>query len=215
MTGGATELSGPEEPLHPLPSPNETTQPTSSGPFRLVRFDPQFAPRVAAWVSSPGELFHLTPTTPPPLTAEKVLAWCRPTDHPFMLMPRGSDCPCGYAELNPMRWHPDQFWIGHVILDPATRGQGVGTQFMELLADMGFETLGAQRLLLIVFPDNEPAIACYRRTGFELCGQEHHRFGPHRRRYRMLRFALEPCRWQAAQASRIGQPLRCPAQTSP
>ena len=157
----------------------------------LRRFEPRFARTVASWVQDADELFNLTPTTPPPLTASKVIAWSRAPGWAFLLHTRGADTPTGYGELNPIRSNDEHLWIGHVVVDPAERGRGTGTALVQKLAETGFSTLAAERISLIVFPDNEAAVRCYVRAGFEPRGQEYHQFGPSRRRYRMLRFEID------------------------
>lgn len=163
----------------------------TNGDLLLRRFEPRFARTVASWVQDADELFNLTPTTPPPLTASKVIGWSRAPGWAFLLHKRGADGPSGYGELHPMRRNEEHWWIGHVIVDPAERGRGAGCALVQKLADTGFSALAAERISLIVFPDNEAAVRCYRRAGFEPRGQEYHHFGPRRRRYRMLRFELD------------------------
>jgi RimJ/RimL family protein N-acetyltransferase len=153
--------------------------------LELQRFKPRHAVTVASWVGDEAELFRLAPTTEPPLTAEKVIGWTSPVGRPYILVRVGQHVPYGYAELNPWRGSELHLWIGHVIVDPALRGKGIGGELTRLLVEKAFAT-GARRISLIVFPDNQPAIRSYVRAGFELCGDEYHRFG--RRRHRMLRF---------------------------
>jgi RimJ/RimL family protein N-acetyltransferase len=159
--------------------------------LHLRPFDACFAATVASWVRSDAELFALTPTTPPPLTAEKVIAWTGGPDRAFLLFDVSVGRPLGYAELNSMRLNDEHLWMGHVLLDPALRGRGIGSRFVDLLVEMAFGTLSAERLSLIVFPENKAAVRCYERAGFALRGDEFHRFGPARRRYRMLRYECD------------------------
>lgn len=81
----------------------------------IRRFEARFAPVVAAWVRDDTELFQLTPTTPPPLTPQKVLAWVRPNGRAYVGFPPGQKVPCLYGELNPMRTNDEHLWIGHVL----------------------------------------------------------------------------------------------------
>jgi len=181
--------------------------------FRLCRFDPAFAALVVSWVPDAGDLFKLTPTTPPPLTAEKVIGWTRAGGNPLVLVRGDSAIPCAYAELNPMRTNEEHLWIGHVVVDPAMRGQGIGRTFVRKLVECGFQTLGAERISLIVLPGNEPAIRCYQAAGFELRAEEYHRFGAARRRCRMLRFELDRPRPAGSPPPVSGQHLRSIAQS--
>jgi len=50
------------------------------------------------------------------------------------------------------------------------QGRGVGTRLMETLIDLADNWLGALRLELTVYSDNEAALALYRKFGFEIEG---------------------------------------------
>ena len=49
--------------------------------------------------------------------------------------------------------------------------------------------MAASAIVLVVFPDNQPAIRCYERAGFSVQRKEVHRFRS-RQRHRMLRMEL-------------------------
>jgi putative acetyltransferase len=55
------------------------------------------------------------------------------------------------------------------------QGKGVGTKLLEAALDLADNWLGLTRLDLRVFADNSPAIALYRKFGFEV-GGTHKRF---------------------------------------
>ncbi len=160
--------------------------------LRLEPFTRLHAPTIAAWVKTEQELRWLAPSTAPPLSADKVLGWLKPGWGAFLLVEEGDPIPIGYAELNPMRRDPGHLWIGHVILRPDRRGQGLGKRFVgRLLAD-AFSRDGVTRVSLIVFPGNTAAIECYRRVGFTFTGEEYHQYGDSERRERLLRFEIRP-----------------------
>jgi ribosomal protein S18 acetylase RimI-like enzyme len=144
-------------------------------PLELRRFDSLFAPPVAGWVAD-GELLWLAPGTTPPLTAAKVVGWTKPTDRPLLLFRENEGLPCGYAELNPMRGSFSAVWLGHVVIDPQLRGRGLGAAFTRRLIEEAFADPVVERIVLIVFPDNQAAIRCYRSTGFAQTGRERHQF---------------------------------------
>jgi len=52
----------------------------------------------------------------------------------------------------------------------AWTGRGVGAALLEALIDSADNWLGIRRLQLTVYADNAPAIALYRRFGFEIEG---------------------------------------------
>jgi putative acetyltransferase len=51
------------------------------------------------------------------------------------------------------------------------QGQGVGTRLLAAVLEVADNWMGLQRVELTVFSDNEPALALYRRHGFEVEGQ--------------------------------------------
>ena len=153
----------------------------------LIPFDPGFAPVVARWVQDQEALRWLAPSTPPPLTAKKVLSWQKPGGQPFLLMEGTRRDLCGYGELNPMRLDPSHFWLGHVIVRPDLRGRGLGLWLVRAMVNHAFDDLAARQVSLIVYPDNFSARRCYRRAGFREVGSEYHEFRADMPRQRLVR----------------------------
>lgn len=158
--------------------------------YQLTAFRPRFAETIAAWPLSKDELRWLAPSTPPPLTAEKVRTWPRAGGFALAYVERGSTTPIAYGEINPMRHQPDHFWLGHIVVSPDFRGHGIGRAFTFELTDYAFTRLCASRVSLVVFPDNEAAIRCYTSSGFRMTGTESHRFGRLPKPQRLLRFEM-------------------------
>ena len=122
----------------------------------------------------------------------------KPKGRALLLFPKGDSLPCAYGELNPLRGSPHQLWIGHLVVMPELRGQGIGRRFTRWLAQEAFADRRLARLVMVVFPDNESALCCYRAAGFRVVTRERHRFGAHGGEHVMLR--LEITREQAARA---------------
>ncbi len=165
-------------------------QKTIDPPLTLESFNPAHAPLIAGWVRTANELWQLAPSTPPPLTPEKILKWPKPGGQAFIGRTADRPAPIAYGELNPMRVERDQYWLGHVIVDPQVRGVGLGRRFVELLVAEAFEERAARRILLVVFPDNPAAIRCYERVGFLRAGEERHRFSTGGPLFSLLRLEL-------------------------
>jgi putative acetyltransferase len=77
----------------------------------------------------------------------------------------------GHADLNGNEnvrrahaWH-----LGISVRDE-WQGRGVGTRLMEALIELADNWLGAIRIELTVYCDNEPALSLYRKFGFEMEG---------------------------------------------
>lgn len=73
---------------------------------------------------------------------------------------------------NPRRSHSGHFGIA---VRDDWQGKGVGTGLMKACVDLADNRLGLTRLDLRVYVDNAPAIALYKRFGFEIEGT-HRRF---------------------------------------
>ena len=160
-------------------------------PYYLVTFDKLIAPIIASWVTDHRELFWLAPQTYPPLTAEKVLTWHRPGANPLLFYRDGSDQPLGYGELNTMPGQKKHYWMGHCIIQPQSRGVGLGRQFVDLLLDYAFVNRKVKQVSLIVFPDNSAAIRCYRSCGFVNAGEQLKYFSTTGNQHRMLQMTME------------------------
>lgn len=161
-----------------------------TSPYRLCPFEATSAAIVADWVVEDQDLLWLAPSTVPPLTAVKVATWRKVMGQAFCLMDIERSEPIGYGELNPMRRDRSHYWLGHVLIDPARRGQHLGLRMTRALLAYGFHELNARKISLIVFPGNLAAVACYRRAGFSDVGEECHSFARFDPPLRLLRMAV-------------------------
>ena len=171
----------------------------------LVPFCERHAADICRWANTDQEVRWLAPSTSPPLTPEKVLAWLRPGGYAYVYRPitpavanvnhpdESSTEPLAYGELNPMPNETLHWWLGHCVVRPGLRGRGIGLQFVRELLGKAFGLHAARRVSLIVFPDNEPAIRCYRRAGFVQIGQEFHSFREPREK--LLRLEIHSAKW--------------------
>lgn len=71
---------------------------------------------------------------------------------------------CG--QLLMRRREEDRIHFGLIIVDPASRGKGLGSAMLNLALEYAFHIKGAKRVTLNVFADNAAAIRCYERLGF-------------------------------------------------
>ena len=162
----------------------------ASLPYTLRPFEPSFASHVASWVRDARELFWLAPGTPYPLTPAKVTGWTRNRGMALLLFGADESLPCGYGELNPVRRDPHHVWLGHLVIDRARRREGLGQELTWSLIDWAFQRGSADRLTLVVFPNNVPAISCYLDCGFRLLGEEFQRFQGLAEPQKLLRFEM-------------------------
>lgn len=165
--------------------------------LRLEPFDQLYASVLAGWVQDDEQLRLFAPSATLPLSAAKIAGWRKPGGHALVLSRDGDGMPVAYGELNPMPREQHHFWLGHVIVDPARRRQGVGVILVRRLLRHAFEALDALRISLVVFPENTAAVRCYRRAGFIETGEEWHQFREAEPRQRLLRFELKRAAVQA------------------
>ena len=94
--------------------------------LRVAAFQDRWAGLVASWVRDDDELYELAPRLLPPMTAEKVRSWQAPGRRPWLLYDSERALPIGYGELNVLGAADREYWLGHIIIDPAERGCGLG-----------------------------------------------------------------------------------------
>jgi RimJ/RimL family protein N-acetyltransferase len=182
--------------------PQPTTIRARNGLYYLCDFLPQSARTVAAWARDPQELFWLAPSTPPPLTPAKVLAWIGSDVCPLLLCRDQCDHPLGYLEINLMPGQPGHLWMGHCVVDPDHRGCGLGRVMVDLALDDAFARGRAESVSLVVFPDNQAAVACYRAAGFAVVGEQVKDFATSDRPHRMLRMCITADQYHRLRANR-------------
>ena len=137
-------------------------------PFTLADCD-----RLIGWVPDARFLLQWAgPAYTFPLTREQLARTLAHTQqHPpahlmFKLVETPGDRVLGHIELMGINPTERRAHIGRVLIDPAVRGHGLGTELMTLLIRHAFGPLGLDTLTLSVFTFNTPAIACYERLGF-------------------------------------------------
>jgi RimJ/RimL family protein N-acetyltransferase len=182
--------------------PRPTMIRVRNGLYYLCDFVPRTAAVVSTWARDPHELFWLAPSTPPPLTPARVLAWMGADVCPMLLGRDQSDDPLGYLEINLMPGQPGHLWMGHCVIEPDRRGQGLGQIMVDLALDDAFTRRHAESVSLVVFPDNQPALACYRAVGFEVVGEQIKDFPTSDRPHRMLRMCVTVDRYRELRAAR-------------
>jgi len=152
------------------------------------------AASIAGWVKTAEQMRWVAPSTQLPLTAEKVMRWKKPGGQAYALVSGDSSESyeiMAYGELNPMRQAPSNLWLGHLIVRPEHRGRGLGKVLVAGLLERAFHCYQAQRVLLVVFPDNRAAIECYCRCGFKIIREERHRFVDNGPQHRLLRLEID------------------------
>lgn len=154
---------------------------------RLRTFDLRDAEVVAGWISSDDEAYRIAPRTPPPLNADAIRGWRSHHHHQFILIHSDSATPLGYGEVNLLNAQRREYWLGHLVIDPAQRGRGYGVILTHRLLEFAFLRCKASAATLVVFQDNQPAIHSYRAAGMIDDGFEQHYFPAYGRQESLLR----------------------------
>lgn len=82
-----------------------------------------------------------------------------------LIMTEGDDI-VGYITLRTPAGNPTEQRLGFVIVDDSKRGRGLGKALVSMAVKYAFDTLGAMKVSLGVFENNQSAIHCYEAVGF-------------------------------------------------
>jgi ribosomal protein S18 acetylase RimI-like enzyme len=127
----------------------------------LEMFDLRSAPVVASWAGTPDE--SMMWCSLPEVTAEVVEGWAR-QDHTEAFVLREHDHVVAYGEIwvDPAEREVE---LAHLIVDPARRREGLGVRLVAELVHQARRHYPV--IALRVHSNNDVAIRCYARAGFE------------------------------------------------
>lgn len=132
--------------------------------FELCPFQAAHGAEVIGWAQTVEEARRWAgPCLPWPLDSRLFPRWhADPDVKPYVLC-LGEEL-IGYGELwvDPVAQEAE---LARLLVKPSERGQGVGRWLVLLLLEKAAQT-GYPQTFVRVFPDNQQAIACYRRAGF-------------------------------------------------
>lgn len=74
-------------------------------------------------------------------------------------------CPMGFFMFS-VNKRENVGFLKFVVLDKALRGQGMGVQMLQQVAEFAFEVTGVSKMQLNVFDVNKAARRCYEKVGF-------------------------------------------------
>ncbi len=129
---------------------------------RLEPFDPTSAATISAWARTADEASDWCSLTTVPVPAEVIAGWSDDADVEAHVLREHGDL-VAYGEV----WidhDEDEVELGHLIVDPARRGQGVGRRLTRALVEAGRTHHDAVHLR--VAPENAAALRCYEAAGF-------------------------------------------------
>jgi ribosomal protein S18 acetylase RimI-like enzyme len=133
--------------------------------MELKAFDTSHTALVASWASTAQEVALLSGRDEFPFPADLVDSWRKVADDIAAYSYFDGANPVGYGEL----WlddEEDEVELARIIVAPALRGKGIGTDFVRALLQPALAA-GHAEVFLRVRPDNERAIKTYLRVGFQ------------------------------------------------
>ena len=141
----------------------------------LSPLDSREAERLVHWIND-LEVTLGTTLAASNITLEKeseILKQMEQGGRDFLIIARDSKQPIGTCGIT--NWDPVNQWasVGIMIGDRNYHNQGCGSEALGLLCDYCLNLLNCHSVRLEVYSYNLPAIACYKKVGFEECGRYH------------------------------------------
>jgi ribosomal protein S18 acetylase RimI-like enzyme len=136
--------------------------------FRLVPYEPGDAATIAGWIQTPEEAARWASIDRLPDAATFERWHAEPDVVPFTV--HAADGIVAYGELWEDR-HADEAELARLVVDPASRGRGIGRTLARALADEAWRR-GFGAVWLRVVPSNVAALAAYTAAGFVRAGPE-------------------------------------------
>ncbi|HUY55813.1 MAG TPA: GNAT family protein [Candidatus Nanopelagicaceae bacterium] len=123
---------------------------------------------------------HADTDAPRPVTADHFrerdeLVDADPDNFEFRIRTIDEDRLVGFVAICRVEWANRHAWLAAGIGDAADRGRGYGGEAVSMALRCAFHELALHRLSLDVISDNEPAMALYRKLGFEQEGYQRER----------------------------------------
>lgn len=129
---------------------------------------------VSGWTHDPVYLRGNLGTVPQPLPEAKVKKQFETLEKSvekggrFYFMARAiqDDHLIGYGDIDRISWSNQCAWLSLGIGAEKDRGQGYGTEILDLLVQYAFDELNLYRLIAAASEDNSAALALFKKAGF-------------------------------------------------
>ncbi|MDR0272342.1 MAG: GNAT family N-acetyltransferase [Clostridiales bacterium] len=112
-----------------------------------------------------GEYQNLVSTA----NAKKILGELK--GYRFAIILLDNDVLIGHVSLHDINHLCRNAFLGIFIGEEKYRGKGYGSEAIRLVLDYGFNTLNLHNIMLSVHADNNAAIFCYKKAGFQEAGR--------------------------------------------
>jgi len=138
--------------------------PTLPPRYRLRQMTPVYLPTLMSWFDSAAALHRWSPTNTFPPDAELFAQQAKFEEVPSFALVDVRNSMVGFGQYAE---RAGCCHLSRLVIDPARRGQGLGSKLIELLAEQATKELGLSTLSLFVNRDNVDALRLYLRLGFD------------------------------------------------
>ena len=140
----------------------------------IVPYAEEYSPVVRSWIDSEETLFNVCRGREFPPAEDIVESWQRDEVSSYVMLAERK--PVAYGELW-TRSNERAVEICHLIVDPMKRSRGFGTKMLELLYQRGADRQNIIKVMINLYGENDEALGCYVKAGFELVGTTTHTMG--------------------------------------
>jgi RimJ/RimL family protein N-acetyltransferase len=140
----------------------------------IIPFAEEYAQVVRSWIDSEETLFNVCRGKEYPPAEDIVVSWQRDDVSSFILL--ADRKPVAYGELW-SRSNERSMEICHLIVEPFKRGKGFGTKMLQLLYQRAADRPNIIKVIVNLYGENDEALGCYLKAGFELLGTTTHTMG--------------------------------------
>jgi ribosomal protein S18 acetylase RimI-like enzyme len=140
----------------------------------IIPYAEEYAPVVRSWIDSEETLFNVCRGKEYPPAEDIVVSWQRDDVSSFIML--ADRKPVAYGELW-TRANERAVEICHLIVEPFKRGNGFGTKMLELLYQRAADRPNTIKVVINLYGENDEALGCYLKAGFELLGTTTHTMG--------------------------------------
>ena len=133
--------------------------------LRLRPFMKKDADTVLSWCRDEREFYLWTAGVMGeyPLTVD---AFCAFVEKSMAFIMLDDKKPVGFFTMRNQTERVSILRMGFVIMDPASRGKGIGKEMMQIALSYAKTIYKAKEVRLAVFKDNDKAFHCYKNAGF-------------------------------------------------
>lgn len=140
----------------------------------IVPYSDEYARIVWRWIDSEETYRYVSRGKEFPPSDEIVESWQRDEVKSYLLLSRNK--PVAYGEI----WNRSiemAVEIAHILVDPSQRRKGYGTNLIQLLFDRAASRPEVAKVMLNIYNDNEIALGCAMKVGFELVSTANYTVG--------------------------------------